>query len=159
MIKAMDILLMSERIMDGQSIDNLNDPDYLTIGALVTADINGSEDTVYKVIELTGRDSVKIQSQKTQIVYSVPREFLSPVLINNPINDVDIKFFKDLNKDTDTESPPDEIKNRPTDNPDTINQIGVKTPGESFEKKSKKTGIFLVHGQPQFAKSRFDRRQ
>lgn len=159
MIKAMDILLMSERIMDGQSINNLNDPDYLTVGALVTADISGSEDTVYKVIELTGRDSVKIQSQKTQTFYSIPREFLSPVLINNPIDNVTTKVFKDSENDTDIESSSDELKNRPTDNSNTINQIRVKTPGESLERNPKKTGVFLVRGQPQFAKSRFDRRQ
>lgn len=152
MIKAMDILLVSERIVDGQNSGGLSDSDYTTVGALVTADISGSGNTVYKVIEITGQDSVKIQSQKTKIIYNVPREFLSPVLINNPVDNVDIKVFKNTEKDS------LDIEKNDSDSTNTINQIGVKTPGESLSKNSKKNGIYLLHGQPQFAKTRFDRR-
>jgi hypothetical protein len=144
-IKAMDILHTAEKIMDGGKSIDPTKSGFMVPGAFVTADIPGSEDTIYRILSIEGNDIAKIKSLETKNVYDVPTEFLSLVLINDPFDDDSIKTFKDSG-DTD---------GLPTAK---INQVGVKKTTDDPKEMPDKTGVYLLKGQPQYAQSRYNRR-
>lgn len=149
MIKAMDIVHTAEKIMgnSGKNYDPTQ-PDFLVPGSFVSVDLPGAEGEVYKVLELSGDNFLKVQNLETKKFYKVPTELVSTVLIDDPFDDDSIKNFQ-LKKDPDKPS---------SDNK--IDQVGVKAPDPDAKlpkrpKKPKNNGEFILHGQPQYAQSRY----
>ena len=145
----MDILHTAEKIMDGgKSIDPMKSI-FLAPGSFVTIDIPGSGDSVYKVLSISGGDVARVKNTETKKIYEVPTEFVSIIALNDPYNIDDIKNFRIKKDGDDGDGESDGQK---------VNRIGIKKPGDIKTKdKQSKNGEYLINGQPQFAKSRYDK--
>lgn len=149
MIKAMDILHTAEKIMGSGKNLNPTQPDFISPGTFVTADIPGSGKRLYKVLSITGHDVAKVKNVETKKIYIIPLENLSAVLISDPFDDDSIKVY---DKDFDPYKDNDDNK---------VDQIGVKKPdnelGDKIKSNGDKAGVYILGGKTPYSISRYDK--